>query len=51
MSIANNLGGEVHTVPFAQMSDDTYLPDHQAVYDQYKGVITQMDPEVAVGGF
>lgn len=41
---------QFETVPFAQMSDDSYLPDHQAVYDQYKGVITQMDPEVRVGG-
>lgn len=42
---------QFETVPFAQMSDDTYLADHQAVYDQYKGIITQMDPEVTVGGF
>lgn len=42
---------QFETVPFAQMSDDTYLANHQAVYDQYKGVITQMDPEVSVGGF
>ena len=39
------------TVPFYQMSDDTYLADHQSVYNQYVGIINQMDPEITVGGF
>lgn len=38
-------------VPFAQMTDDTYLADHQAVYDQYKTVITSLDPTIQIGGF
>jgi poly-gamma-glutamate synthesis protein (capsule biosynthesis protein) len=45
-------------VPFSQMTDDTYTTDkggvtldHNAVYNQYVGIITEMDPEVQVGGF
>jgi poly-gamma-glutamate synthesis protein (capsule biosynthesis protein) len=38
-------------IPFSQMSDDTYLAGHQAVYDDYKKIITSMDPSIQVGGF
>lgn len=40
---------DFETVPFSQMTDDTYLPNHQAWYDKYVGYITEMDPEVKVG--
>ena len=38
-------------VPFAEMTDDTYVYDHQGVYDTYKEVITCMDPSITIGGF
>lgn len=38
-------------VPFSQMSDDTYVANHEAVYEQYKQVITAMDSSIQVGGF
>lgn len=39
------------TVPFAQMTDDTYVANHTAVYEQYKPVINQMGADIQVGGF
>ena len=38
-------------VPFAEMTDDTYVYDHEGVYNQYKEVITCMDSSIRVGGF
>lgn len=39
------------TVPFSQMTDDTYVADHAAVYEKYKPYITAMDSTIQVGGF
>lgn len=38
-------------VPFAQMTDDTYVANHEAVYEQYKPIVTQLDPTISVGAF
>ena len=38
-------------VPFYQMSDDTYLYNHDGVYEEYRQVITAMDDSITVGGF
>lgn len=38
-------------VPFCQMTDDSYLANHLAVYNEYKPVITALDPTIQVGGF
>lgn len=38
-------------VPFFQMSDDTYVSNHEAVYEEYKAVITSLDSSIPVGGF
>ena len=38
-------------VRFAEMVDDTYIADHEGVYNQYKEVITCMDPSITIGGF
>ncbi len=37
-------------IPFSQM-DDAHLPGYQAVYDQYRPVITAMTDRIQVGGF
>ena len=39
------------TVPFSQMTDDTYVADHAAVYEKYKPYITALDPTIQIGGF
>ena len=39
------------TVPFSQMSDDTYVANHAAVYEEYKPYVTALDPTIQVGGF
>jgi len=39
------------TVPFSQMSDDTYVAKHAAVYEEYKPYVTALDPTIQVGGF
>ena len=38
-------------VPFAEMMDDSYVADHEQVYQEYKGIITEMDDFITVGGF
>lgn len=38
-------------VPFYQMSDDTYVANHEAVYEEYKAVVQSMDSSIQVGGF
>ena len=38
-------------VPFAEMMDDSYVTDHEQVYQEYKGIITGMDDSITVGGF
>lgn len=38
-------------VPFYQMSDDTYVADHEQVYAAYKQIITARDSSITVGGF
>ena len=38
-------------VPFAEMMDDSYVTDHEQVYQEYKGIITEMDDSITVGGF
>lgn len=47
----DNYVNQFDIVPFYQMSDDTYLYDHEGVYNTYKEVITCMDDSIAVGGF
>lgn len=37
-------------IPFADMTDDTYLDNHQAVYDEYKSIITELEPTIQIGG-
>lgn len=38
-------------VPFYQMSDDTYVTNHEQVYEEYKQIITERDSSITVGGF
>jgi hypothetical protein len=33
------------------MTDDTYVANHEAVYEQYKPIVTQLDPTISVGAF
>ena len=37
-------------IPFPQM-DDAHLANCMDVYEQYKAVVTQMDPSIPIGGF
>lgn len=37
-------------IPFTQMDED-HLANYQSVYEEYKGVITQMDSSIPIGGF
>ena len=37
-------------IPFTQM-DDAHLANCMDVYEQYKAVVTQMDPSIPIGGF
>ncbi|MBQ9047836.1 MAG: CapA family protein [Solobacterium sp.] len=36
-------------IPFDQL-DDAHLPNHEQIYEEYKAVITELDPSIAVGG-
>lgn len=36
-------------VPFNEMVDDTYVVNHQAVYDEYKAIVQALDPSIYVG--
>lgn len=38
-------------VPFYQMNDDTYVVNHEQVYEEYKQIITERDSSITVGGF
>lgn len=38
-------------VPFYQMTDDTYVSNHEAVYEEYKAVVQSLDSSIPVGGF
>lgn len=38
-------------VPFYQMSDDSYVANHEQVYEEYRQIITARDSSIAIGGF
>lgn len=40
-----------NVVPFYQMSDDTYVANHEQVYEEYKQIVTARDSSITVGGF
>lgn len=33
------------------MSDDTYVANHEQVYEEYKQIVTARDSSITVGGF
>lgn len=39
----------VKVYPFEQLTDDI-LPDHAAIYEQYKAIITKLDTNIVIGG-
>ena len=39
----------VTVYPFSELTDDI-LPDHQALYEQYKKIITALDSNITIGG-
>ena len=43
-------GTDYDVIPFSQL-DDAHLPDHKAIYEKYKPIITEMADVVTVGGF
>ena len=44
-----DLRTNIQVYPFSDLNDDI-LPDHQAVYEQFRAVITSLDDNITIGG-
>ena len=39
----------IQVYPFTEV-DDSVLPDHQSIYEQFKAIITNLDQNIQIGG-